>query len=64
MMKLVVALLFIFDGQIDHEKTMYFKNLNACRYYAQNYNRERSYYEPTKCVCKLAWVDGKTRVIR
>ena len=64
MMKLVVALLFIFDGQIGHEKTMYFQDLNVCRYYAENYARKQSRYEPTETVCKLAWVDGKTRVIK
>jgi hypothetical protein len=63
-MKLVVALVFLFNGQIDHEKTIYFQDLNDCRYYAQNYNREKSYYEPTECVCKLAWVDRKTKVLK
>lgn len=63
-MKLVVALVFLFNGQIDHEKTMYFKELNACRYYAQNFSRERSYFEPTECVCKLAWVDRKAKVLK
>jgi len=63
-MKLVVALVFLFNGQIDHEKTMHFKELNACRYYAQNFNKERSHYEPTECVCKLAWVDRKVKVLK
>lgn len=63
-MKLVVALVFLFNGQIDPEKTIYFQDLNTCRFYAQNYNRERSNYEPTECICKLAWVDRKEKVIR
>jgi len=63
-MKLVVALVFLFNGQIDHEKTIYFEELDACRWYAQNYSRERPYFEPTECVCKLAWVDRKAKVLK
>tara|TARA_R100000541_G_scaffold10541_1_gene18380 strand:+ start:370 stop:561 length:192 start_codon:yes stop_codon:yes gene_type:complete len=63
-MKLVVALVFLFNGEIDHDKTMYFQELNACMYYAQNYSRERSYFEPTESKCKLAWVDRNTKVLK
>jgi len=61
--KLVVALVFFFDGHIDHDKTIYFKNIENCRYYAQNYSKPQRNYEPVKCVCKLAWVDRKEKVL-
>ena len=63
-MNMVAALVFLFNGQVDESKTMYFRDLNTCVYYAQEYNRNRRNYEPTECVCRLAWVKrGSVRVL-
>ncbi len=62
-MKLVVALLFIIDGQIDSDKTVYYEEIDTCRYWCQEYSRDVSYYESMKCVCKLAWVNSDETII-
>lgn len=63
-MSMVVALVFLFNGEVDPTKTMYFRNLNTCVYYAQEYNKHRRNYEPTECVCRLTWVEeGSVRVL-
>jgi hypothetical protein len=63
-MKLVIALLFIFNGEIDHSKSMYFDSITNCRWYCQQVSKEQRYYEATECVCRLAWVDVETPTIR
>jgi len=64
-MKMVIALLFFtVSGEIDPSKTLYFHNLQSCRFLCQQLSREQSKYEPTECICRLTWVEEGTKVIR
>ena len=58
------ALLFFFSGSVDESKTVYYKNLQACRYMCQQLSKTQRNYEPVKCVCKLEWVDKSTKVLK
>lgn len=60
-MEVLVALVFIINGQIDESKTVYYSDIPTCMWYAQEYSRDTwRYFEPTKCVCRLAWVTKGT----
>jgi hypothetical protein len=63
-MKMAFALLFFFGGSIDESKTVYYKNLQSCRFMCQELSKEQRNYQPTQCICKLVWVDKKARVIQ
>ena len=68
-MKWVVALVFIFNGVPDHSKSLYFESIDRysienCRWYCQEISKERKYWEATKCVCRIAWVDAETPTIK
>jgi len=58
------ALLFIFNGSVDESKTVYYKNLHACRYMAQELSKSQRNYMPTECICKLVWVKAETKILR
>jgi hypothetical protein len=63
-MKMVIALLFFTaTGDIDETKTMYFKQLESCRWYCSRLSRQQSYYTPTVCTCQLRWVELSAKVI-
>lgn len=58
------ALLFFFNGSVDESKTVYYKNLQACRYMCQQLSKEQRNYQPTQCICKLVWVETNTKVLK
>ena len=58
------ALLFFFSGSVDESKTVYYKNLQACRYMCQQLSKNQRNYEPVQCVCKLKWVDKSIKVLK
>jgi len=63
-MKMAFALLFFVNGDVDAEKTVYYHNLQACRYMCQQLSKQQRNYEPIECVCKLVWVEKAAKVIR
>jgi hypothetical protein len=58
------ALLFFIGGSVDESKTVYYKNLQACRYTCQELSKSQRNYMPTECICKLVWVEAETKVLR
>jgi len=63
-MKMAFALLFSISGSVDESKTVYYKNLQACRYMCQQLSKSQRNYEPVECICKLQWVDKSTKVLK
>ena len=63
-MKMAFALLFFINGSVDESKTVYYKNLQACRYMCQQLSKSQRNYEPAECICKLVWVEKNAKVIR
>ena len=63
-MKMAFALLFFISGSVDESKTVYYKNLQACRYMCQQLSKSQRNYEPVQCVCKLQWIEKSTKVLK
>ena len=58
------ALLFFLNGSVDESKTVYYKNLQACRYMCQQLSKAQRNYQPTQCICKLVWVENNAKVLK
>ena len=64
-MKMAFALLFFFENStlVDESKTVFYRNLQNCRYMCQELSKQQRNYYPTECICRLMWVDSKTKVL-
>ena len=63
-MRMVFALIFFINGEVDESKTRYYVNKHSCVYMCQELARPQRKYETVDCVCKVTWVDNSTRVIK
>jgi len=59
-MKLVFALIVLVNGTIDADATSYWKDLNRCRWFAEELTiqgTKRRYYTPVHAYCVPKYVD-------
>jgi len=63
-MKMVFALLFLVNGEIVEDRTLYYWKKSHCIYMCQELSRPSINYEPVECVCQVQWVDETDKDIK
>tara|TARA_R100001510_G_scaffold46519_1_gene43484 strand:+ start:164 stop:355 length:192 start_codon:yes stop_codon:yes gene_type:complete len=63
-MKMVFALLFLVNGEIVEDRTLYYWKKSHCIYMCQELSRPSLKYEPVECICQVQWVDETDKDIK
>jgi len=63
-MKMVFALLFLVNGEIVEDRTLYYRKKSHCIYMCQELSRPSLKYEPVECICQVQWVDETDKDIK
>ncbi len=61
---MVFALLFLVNGEIVEDRTLYYWKKSHCIYMCQELSRPSLKYEPVECICQVQWVDETDKDIK